>query len=305
VCAIRHTGEGFALYDFFAACVQYGMNIRNVADLPNRADAAILADLARLRADLRVARDVQTRLFPHRVPHTEGLDVHGECRPAQDVGGDFYDFVPLDPGGLAVSVGDVSGHGVGAGFLMSGMQALLRALSRLGSREIGRVVHEVNHAVWQTSPDNFFATLFYAYLDPVLGELQYVSAGHESALLVRRRTGRVVRLESTGTVLGLSDRVIFGQRTLPLEAGDLLIAHTDGVTEAVDGEGREFGERGVVSAVAQCGSGRAVDIAREILHGVEKHATDGQEDDRTVVVVRYKGTTEQVETEEEMELAAA
>jgi sigma-B regulation protein RsbU (phosphoserine phosphatase) len=260
----------------------------NPAQLP-----ALLADLARMREDLRTARDVQSRFFPSRMPRIQGVDYYGACRPAQDVGGDFYDFVALEPRGLAVSVGDVSGHGLGAGILMSGLQALLRGLTAHGQNEIGRVVGEVNHAAWLASPDNFYATLFYAHLDPLRRQLHYVSAGHEPALLIRRSKPRVYRLDSTGTVLGLSDRTAYGHRTIPLETGDLLIAHTDGITDARNRAGREFGERGLLAVVERCPDARACDLASEILEAVDRYAVRGDPaDDRTVVVVRLNGAAE-------------
>jgi sigma-B regulation protein RsbU (phosphoserine phosphatase) len=257
---------------------------RAAKDLP-----ALPADLARMRAGLSSARDARDRPFPRQLPHIQGLDYYGECRPVRDTGGDFHDFVPLAPHGLAVSVGDVSGHGLSAGILMSGLRALLRGLAAHGPCGIGRMVRELNRAFWQVSPGDFFATLFHACVDPVRRELEYVSAGHESALLVRRRSGRVHRLESTGTVLGLSDRTVYGHRILPLELGDLLIAHTDGVTDAGDAEGIEFGEKGILRIVQRHPEARACDLAREILEAIDRHAGPGRQDDRTVVVVRLQG----------------
>jgi sigma-B regulation protein RsbU (phosphoserine phosphatase) len=128
---------------------------------------------------------------------------------------------------------------------MSGLQAFLRGLTIRGCGEIASVVEEVNPAVHQTSPENFHATLFYAHFDPLHRQLRYVSAGHEPALLLRRRTGCVHRLESTGTVLGLTDRSRFGRRDLSIEAGDVLVAYTDGITDAADAAGREWTEAGI------------------------------------------------------------
>jgi phosphoserine phosphatase RsbU/P len=310
--SLGHTGARTALSVFLAVRVHHDMNAQNSTGTFPRAGAAqipaLLADLARMREDLKTARDVQSRFLPCRLAHIQGLDYYGECRPAQDVGGDFYDFVPLEPHGLAVSVGDVSGHGPSAGILMSGLQALLRGLTAHGRNEIARVVRELNHAAWQTSPGNFYATLFYAYLDPVRGRLQYVSAGHESALLIRRRNARVHRLDSTGTVLGLTDRTIYGQRTLPLEPGDLLIAYTDGITGARNAEGDEFGEKGILQVVERSADARACDVGAEILEAADCYAAPTEhDDDQTVVVVRFKGTAEQTEFEitGELSLAAA
>lgn len=230
---------------------------------------------------------------PNPAQRTQGLDYYGECRPARDTGGDFHDFVPLAPHGLAVSVGDVPVHGPGAGILMSGLRALLRGLTAHGTREIGRVAGDLNRAAWQASSGNFYATLFHAYLDPVRHQLEYVSAGHEPALLIRHRNGRVHRLDSTGTVLGLSDRTVYGHRIVPLEPGDLLIAHTDGVTDARNAEGIEFGELGVLRAVERHPGARACDLARAILEAIDRHACCARQDDRTVVVVRFKGAAAQ------------
>jgi sigma-B regulation protein RsbU (phosphoserine phosphatase) len=266
------------------------MNNQNFASRFRRAKAtqfpALPWDLARMREELRTARDAQARPLSGQLPHVHGLDYYGECRPARDTGGDFHDFVPLAPHGLAVSVGDLSGQGQGAGVLMSGLRALLRGLAAYGPVGIGRMVRELNRAFWQVSPGNFFATLFHACVDPVRRQLEYVSAGHESALLVRSRSGRVHRLESTGTVLGLTDRTVYGHRTLPLEPGDLLIAPTDGVTDAGDAEGHEFGERGILQIVQRYPDARACDLAREILEAIDRHASRPRQDDRTVVVVR-------------------
>jgi len=239
-----------------------------------------------LPADVRC--DAESRPFPRKLPRIQGLDYYGECRPVRDNGGDFLDFVPLGSHGLAVSVGDVSGNGLRARILMSGLRAFLRGLAAHGPGGIGRMVRELNRAFWQASPGNFFATLFHACVDPVSRQLEYVSAGHESALLIRARGGRVHRLESTGTVLGLTDRTEYGHRTLPLDPGDLLIAHTDGVTDAADGGGGTFGEKGILRIVQRHPGARASDLAREILEATDRHACRGRQDDRTVVVVRLQ-----------------
>ena len=245
---------------------------------------------------------------PCQAPLVEGIDAYGECRPAQDAAGDFFELVPLLPAGLALSVGQVTAEGVSGRIVMSGLRALWRALMRVGSHGIGRVMRELNHSVWLTAPEDFSATMFCACFDPVLSEMQYVNAGQDPALLIRRRTGRVHRLESTGAVLGLSNRVIHGQRTLPLEPGDLLIAYTDGIADARDADGCEFRESGILSVVERHANARACDLTREILEAVERHTgRRGHAADRTVVVVRFKGTSSAVEpqAEEEVALAAA
>lgn len=142
--------------------------------------------------------------MPGRLPHIAGLDYCGDCHPAGEVCGDFFDFRRLPGNELAVSIGDVSGREIGAALLMSGIQAFLRGLTSRGSGEILGVVEELNRVVCQVAPDNLYSTLFYAHVDPRRREVRYVNAGHEPPLLWRKRTGRPQRLDSTGTVLGLT-----------------------------------------------------------------------------------------------------
>jgi phosphoserine phosphatase RsbU/P len=260
----------------------------------------------RTNLDLESAREIQSHFFPSCLPHIDGLAYYGECRPAGNVGGDFFDFVALPENRLAVSVGDVSGQGIGAAIMMSGLQLYLRGLSALGRDEIGGLVRELNRAVYQTSPDNVYATLFYAHLDPLRRQLHYVSAGHEPALLIRASTARVHRLESTGTVLGLTDRTTYGRRTLQIFPGDLLVAFTDGITEALDAQGRELREIGVIEIAQRYSDARPAELVARILDASARHAAPS--DDRTVVVIRATSSVDKPiydESEIELSLAAA
>ncbi|HUA62912.1 MAG TPA: PP2C family protein-serine/threonine phosphatase [Verrucomicrobiae bacterium] len=258
--------------------------------------------------------DILSRLDSAYVPSLStaarcGLDFYGESRAVRHAGGDFFDFVPLESG-MSISVGEVSGTGLGGGIFRSGVQSLLRSFVHQCAREIASVIRELNHIVWESSSGDFSASVFCAHIDPVSGEMRYVNAAHEPALLIRRRTGRIHRLESTGAILGLRSHAVYGQRTLPLEPRDLLIVPSDGVTDARSSDGREFREAGVLNVVEQFPDVRSAGLTREILEAVERHAgRQLQSDDRTVVVVRFKGAlaqTEAVEEEEEsLALAAA
>jgi sigma-B regulation protein RsbU (phosphoserine phosphatase) len=279
------------------------MSDSNLAPLPS----SPLGLFRHIYEDLEAAREIQSRLLVCRQPHIEGLDYFGDCRPVAEIGGDFFDFLPLPAGGLAVTVGDVSGHGIGSAILMSGLRAFLRGLTARGCGEIAGVVEELNRALHQTSPDNFYATLFYAHFDPLRRQLHYVSAGHEPAMLLRKRTGCIHRLESTGTVLGLTDRSRFGRRTMSIEAGDVLVAYTDGITDATDAEGREWTEAGI-RQVLECHPGaRASDLVGLIMEEVDRFAGhSGPVDDRTVAAVRFTGMLERAIPEEDsIELAFA
>ena len=238
--------------------------------------------------------------MPGRLPHIAGLDYCGDCRPAGEVGGDFFDLRRLPGNGLAVSVGDVSGHGMGAAILMFGIQAFLRGLARRGPGQIPDEVEELNRVVCQVAPDNTYITLFYAHVDPQRREVRYVSAGHEPPLLLKVRTGRAQWLDTTGTVLGLTGRTRYVQRTMGMDPGDVLVAFTDGVTEAMDAEGRVWSENGVLSVLRRCRNARGPELVAEILESAGRFADPrAPADDRTAVVVRLCDATERALQEEE------
>lgn len=225
-------------------------------------------------------------LFPRGLDFVEGLDYYGERRPEGAPAGDFFEFATFADRGLLLAIGDVSGHGIGAAIVMSGLQALLRSLSARGNGQLQRVVQGLNRSVSDVSPASLYATLFYAWIDPARRRLKYVSAGHEPALLFRPG-GRTRRLECTGTVLGLTARSTFREVSVALEAGDVLVAFSDGVTEAADSCGREFREEGVLRVLERYPGAGAAELSARILDSVANFGTPSSgAGDRTVVVVR-------------------
>jgi sigma-B regulation protein RsbU (phosphoserine phosphatase) len=270
-------------------------------------EESALLSLRRLNQDLLAAREIQSRFLPGRLPHIAGLDYSGDCQPAGEVGGDFFDFRRPTGNELSVWVGDVSGHGFGAAILMSGIQSFLRGVTGRGSSEMPGVVEELNRSVCQVAPDNIYVTLFYAHVDPQRREVRYVNAGHEPPLLLRRRTGSAQRLDSTGTVLGLTGRAVYAQRTIRVDPGDVLVAFTDGVTEATDIEGQQWGENGVLNVLRRCKHARGSELVAEILESAGRFADPAAPaDDRTAVVVRLTDPAERTsQGEEATELAFA
>ena len=140
-----------------------------------RSEQSGLSSVRCLNQDLQAAREIQSRFLPGCLPHISGLDYGGDCQPAGDAGGDFFDLRRLPGNELAVSVGDVSGHGIDAAILLSVIQAFLRGLTGTGSVEVLKVIEELNQVVCQVAPAGICATLFLAYVDPRRRELRYVS----------------------------------------------------------------------------------------------------------------------------------
>ncbi|PYT19642.1 MAG: hypothetical protein DMG58_35865, partial [Acidobacteria bacterium] len=163
-----------------------------------------MAQRERWNRELEIAREVQEHLFPQRLPPVPGLEYCGQCRPAREVGGDYYDFLELPDGRLGIAVGDVSGKGVGAALMMASLEASLRALASV-VQDPADLMGRVNTLVCQASASNRYATLFYAEYDPATRRLSYVNAGHNPPIVLRNSAGscHVLRLEAGGPVIGL------------------------------------------------------------------------------------------------------
>jgi sigma-B regulation protein RsbU (phosphoserine phosphatase) len=249
-----------------------------------------LAQRERLNRELEIAREVQQHLFPQRLPPILGLEYCGQCRPAREVGGDYYDFLELPDGGLGIAIGDVSGKGVGAAMMMASLEASLRALSSVVT-DPAELMQRVNSLVYEASAANRYVTLFYAQYDPPSRRLSYVNAGHNPPVVVRHRAGscQVFRLEAGGPVIGLLphryQRGVFSH-----EPGDLVVLFTDGVSESMNTQCEEWGEDRLIEFAKKCYGLPAAEVMRRILAAAEAFAGGAsQHDDMAVVVLRIRG----------------
>jgi sigma-B regulation protein RsbU (phosphoserine phosphatase) len=200
----------------------------------------VAVEKGRMERELQVAREVQTSLIPRRTPDVAGWDFAARWRPALEVSGDFYDFVPAD-GRLGVVIGDVSDKGMPAALFMALSRSIIRASVTSVPSPAG-AIRQANRLISADSTNSMFVTLFFAQLDPASGELAYVNAGHNPPLLCRAGQEELMALERTGLPLGLFEFTDFEAREVRLDPGDSLVLYTDGVTEAIDVQQREFGE---------------------------------------------------------------
>jgi serine phosphatase RsbU (regulator of sigma subunit) len=172
---------------------------------------------------------------PFHIPALSPLDFHGECRRAASrasaPSGEFFDFIEPERGSLTVTVGEISGGGTGAALVMSGVRASLRGFAENAASKLPAAIEALNRTVCGLEADDLYIHLFCAHFHAARRELKYVSAGHDPVLLLRRGFTRVRRLDSTGALMGLTRRSEYRQRTLALEAGDLLIAFSSGIHE--------------------------------------------------------------------------
>jgi phosphoserine phosphatase RsbU/P len=254
--------------------------------------AAITEEVAqreRLNREVEIAREVQERLFPQVLPPVAGLDYSGACRPALGVGGDYYDFLALPEGKFGVAIGDVSGKGIAAALMMASLEASLRAEATRAPDDLAALVGNVNHLVFQASISNRYATFFYAQYQPGQRRLTYVNAGHNPPILLRRQGGgcRIIRLTAGGAVVGLLESFPYQQETLILQPGDVLVAFTDGISEAMNPAEEEFGEERLLEVLKECADLPAASALSAIMQAADSFAAGAKQyDDMTLVVLR-------------------
>lgn len=235
--------------------------------------------------EMEIARQVQARLFPQSLPPMKTLDYAGACMQAREVGGDYYDFLPLAGEGLGLVLGDVAGKGIAGALLMANLQANLRSQCAVALDEPRRLLRSVNQLFFENTTDNTYATLFFAQYDDRTQRMRYINCGHLPALVVRRDRS-VVRLDSTCTVLGLFNEWDCQVREWSLNPGDLLAIYTDGVTEALSPDEEEFGEERLVESLQHHKDLPARDLLSGVVEEVKRFSSREQADDITLVIAR-------------------
>ncbi len=244
-----------------------------------------LADRLSLKNDLEIAKEIQQALLPQGTYADERVEVYGVTRPANTVGGDFYDIRPLADGRLVVALGDVSGKGSPAALVMALLLAFLHTLLDEGL-EPATLVERLNIQVARHTPGDRFVTMFFGAYDPRSGAIEYVNAGQNPPLL-RRQTGELERLTAGGVALGMFGQSQYCSGSARLAQGDLLVLYSDGITEAEDPTGRPLDESGLQRAIEAHASGTPQEIAGGILGRVSAHAQDTKfADDLTVLTLR-------------------
>lgn len=257
--------------------------------------AAIASEVAqreRLNREVEIAREVQQRLFPQKLPPISGLDYSGACRPALGVGGDYYDFLLLPNNLFGIAIGDVSGKGIAAALLMASLQASLRGQAIRATSDLADVIGNVNRLVYDASAENRYATFFYAQYEPQSRRLTYVNAGHNAPMILHKREGewQIKRLEEGGAVVGLLPNFPYTQAAVELEPGDVLLAFTDGISEAMNTDDEEWGEEQLIDAAKACEGLSAADTISHIVDAADRFAAGAdQHDDMTLLVVRVVG----------------
>jgi phosphoserine phosphatase RsbU/P len=246
------------------------------------------------RRDLEGAKGVQEAFFPPQGLCIPNLACATFYQPAHEIGGDYYDLLPLQGGRWGVAIGDVSGKGIGAALIMARLHASVRAQALHSHQELSALVGDVNRLVFESSPTHLFASLFYAEYDPATLTLKYVNAGHNPPLLLRAFDGsyKMHRLKATSIPVGMAAESRFASRKIRLQMGDILVAYTDGITETKNQKGDLWEQHRLESFLLQwCGGKTPEEIIEGILERAAAFAGEQpQFDDMTLMVMRLQET---------------
>jgi serine phosphatase RsbU (regulator of sigma subunit) len=269
-----------------ALAIIVGIGLRTYDSMRRQIEAQYqaLREKEAMERELSIAREVQRELLPRACPVLPGLEVAGACRPAIGVGGDYYDYLTFADDRLGLVIADVAGKGIPAALLMAGLQGSVRSIAA-PSVDPGEVNCRLNGMLYRSTTTARYATLFFAIFDARSRMLAYSNAGHFPPLHLSARG--VDRLTADGIPLGLMEDARYGQGQRRLESGDLLVLYTDGIVEAPDPSGAEFGEDRLVEALRRYRDRNLEEIILSVLRDIERWTGGGPaHDDATLVLVR-------------------
>lgn len=241
--------------------------------------------LFRVQEEIKLASQIQNGLLPKQFPEIPGYDIAGKSVPAQQIGGDYFDFIQIVDSRLAVCLGDVSGKGLPAAMLMSNLQATVRSQAYLDATAKD-CTQRSNKLLFHNTDLGKFVTFFYGILDSEHHNLCFSNAGHDNPFLIKKDNEHI-RLKTGGIVLGFVEDVSFEQESISFEKGDILVVYSDGITEAMNENEEEFGEDRLVEVVTANRENSAIGIIENVMNEANRHAGSmPQMDDMTIVVIK-------------------
>jgi sigma-B regulation protein RsbU (phosphoserine phosphatase) len=276
-----YSSEDKHLLDSVAS--QAGITLENI-DLAEKMAERMEAE-RRAAMEIDIARRVQARLFPQNRPPLKTLEYVGGCVQARQVGGDYYDFLDMGPGAVGIVLADISGKGMSGALLMANLQANLRSQYAVALDDLPRLLQSVNRLFYENTTDESYATMFLGVYDDACRSLRFANCGHIAPLILRT-DGSIQRLTSTTTVLGLFlqwESPIVEEKLYP---GDLLVICTDGVTEAPNPQGEEYGEVRLAEFIQENKDLPVNELLVAIQASVEEFSGATQADDITLIVAR-------------------
>lgn len=244
-----------------------------------------------LSRELVMAGKIQAEILPEKPPAIPGWDISAKLEPARETSGDFYDFIPLANGSWGIVIADVSEKGMGAALFMAMSNTLIRTFAIRYPSLPALTMDVVNERILSDTRGSMFVTAFYGVLEPHLGRLRFVNAGHPPAYLISNQKGKPVdQLRSTGMALGVMENAHWQQRIVKLSIGEVLVFYTDGITEAQDPKGSFYGKQRLLDVIRSKASCPASEIQDAVLSDVHHFVADTpRQDDIAIIVICRKG----------------
>jgi sigma-B regulation protein RsbU (phosphoserine phosphatase) len=248
-------------------------------------------EMARKNAELQIAAEIQRNFLPETLPKTEGFDIAAKSLPAKEVGGDFFDVVPLEVIPMSntrtgVLIADVSGKGVPAALFMALSRIVVR-VTAMWFKQPSEIISFANPIIANNSKTGMFVTLFYGTIDKESQTLTYVNAGHNPPLVLRKETGEIEELSLTGIAVGAMEDAEYEQQVVPLFVGDIIVLYTDGITEAVNDKDEMFEVPRLIEIIRRMADSPSQEIVDAIISEVTAFSqTQPQFDDITLMVVK-------------------
>ena len=265
----------------------YSVGSLAIISLENRRLFNEALEKQKMEEELEIARDIQKNLLPHSIPEYKKFDVAAFNMPSKQVGGDFYDIIPLDDSSFCIAIADVSGKGVPAALLTANLQAFLKIICKHGM-SLSEATELINDLVTDNTMDGKFITFFWGVLDEKDLSFNYVNAGHNPPLLIRKK--KIIKLDKGGIILGVMKTFTpYESPTIPLQKEDVIVLFTDGITEAMDKNGNEFSDERLEELVLKSAHLSVSEITENIRQAVQDYAAGTvQSDDITLLVVKVK-----------------
>ncbi len=244
-------------------------------------------ELVTIQKEMKLAAQIQTELLPTSPPVLPQYRLAGRSIPAQSVGGDYFDFIPMSESKIAICLGDVSGKGLAAAMLMANLQATLRGQT-LVANSPKQCIERSNKLLLQSTSDEKYATLFYGILDTSSNKLSYTNAGHNPPLIISKN-GSSRRLKTGGIMIAMMDNFPFEEETVDIQPGDTLVIYSDGITESFNEKDDEFGEDRLEEILKKNVTRSPEEMIASVIDAVNAHAGKmPQADDMTMVVLKMK-----------------
>ncbi|MFZ9585942.1 MAG: PP2C family protein-serine/threonine phosphatase, partial [Pseudohongiellaceae bacterium] len=239
----------------------------------------------RMKAELRAAHDTQMSIMPHENPIVPGCDISGICIPANEVGGDFFDYFLVSPGTLVFVIADVSGKGLSAALVMAVTRTMVRDLAQSGRRP-GEILRETNERLRESRRSGAFVTLFLGIYHSASGQVTYANGGHLPPYLISS-TGEVATVgEATGTIVGMLEQQDYQDAEFTLQPGDTLLLHTDGYPEARSPAGEFYGTSRIKHFLQRHARGSVRELCDAITAEIAAFQHDSLSDDLTLLALR-------------------